>query len=564
METAVDLVGDATKFHKPGENYTSPGYVVTTSTMRLLKEHIAQTKGMVVTRFPPEPNGILHIGHAKAINFNFGYAKKLGGITYLRYDDTNPEKEEEEFFRAIKEMVLWLGFTPYKVTHASDHFDQLYKWAKKLIRLDQAYVCHQRLEEIRGFNPPPSPWRDRPIEESLQLFEDMKNGKIDEGCATLRMKITLADGKVDPVAYRIKMRPHHRTGSTWCIYPTYDYTHCLCDSIENITHSLCTKEFQSRRPAYYWLCNILDVYCPVQWEYGRLNLNYNVVSKRKILKLIQSGIVSDWDDPRLITLTALRRRGFPPQAINNFCERIGVTMSQTILDPSALEACVREYLNEHAPRVMAVLDPLRVVISNWNELYPNMTKGEVDIPDFPALSDSKAHKACISSEIYLDSSDFQERPEKGYRRLTPDQPVGLRHAGLVLQVREVKKDQAGKVVELITTAKTVENGPKPKAFIQWVSDPLHCEVRLYDRLFTVKDPDNAKDGFLSVINPSPLGWSVVTNTTEFTNESFRIPLSGHRLSTVGSYCSPHDQVEKALRGKSPLAYKAHGLTERES
>ncbi|VDP18689.1 unnamed protein product [Echinostoma caproni] len=436
---SVEPVGDASKFHKPGENYNSPGYVITKSTKRLLREHLKRTGGKVVTRFPPEPNGILHIGHAKAINFNFGYAKKLGGITYLRYDDTNPEKEEEEFFKAIKEMVLWLGFTPYKVTHASDHFDQLYEWAVQLIKLNLAYVCHQRLEEIRGFNPPPSPWRDRPIEESLQLFEDMKNGKIDEGCATLRMKITLGDGKVDPVAYRIKMVPHHRTGSKWCIYPTYDYTHCLCDSIEDITHSLCTKEFQARRPAYYWLCNALDLYCPVQWEYGRLNLNYNVVSKRKILKLIESGIVAGWDDPRLFTLTALRRRGFPPEAINSFCERIGVTMSQTVLDPSTLEACVRDYLNDHAPRVMAVLDPLHVSITNWSELYPNQMSVELDVPDFPSDPESKTHKATLSPEVFIDSTDFQEVPDKGYRRLTPSQSVGLRHAGLVLEATGIMK-----------------------------------------------------------------------------------------------------------------------------
>ncbi|CAL8101845.1 unnamed protein product [Calicophoron daubneyi] len=499
-----EVVGEASKFHKPGENYKTPGYVVTKMTMRLLKDHLARTHGKVVTRFPPEPNGILHIGHAKAINFNFGYAKRHGGITYLRYDDTNPEKEEEEFFKAIKEMVLWLGFTPYKITHASDNFDQLYEWAIRLIRLGLAYVCHQRTEEIRGFNPPPSPWRDRPVEESIQLFEDMKNGKIDEGCATLRMKVTLGDGKVDPVAYRIKMLPHNRTGNKWCIYPTYDYTHCLCDSIEDITHSLCTKEFQSRRPAYYWLCNSLDVYCPVQWEYARLNLNYNVVSKRKLLKLIQAGIVAGWDDPRLITLTALRRRGFPPEAINNFCERIGVTMSQTVLDPSSLEACVRDYLNDHAPRIMAVLEPLPIHISNWNELYPNKPSVELDVPDFPSVSDSKTRKVTFTSEVYIDATDFQEVPEKGYRRLTMDQTVGLRYTGIVLEVKAVRKDDSGRIVGVVAAGKRVDDAPKPKAFIQWVCQAVDCEVRLYDRLFTSKDPDNEPGGFMSVVNPNSL------------------------------------------------------------
>lgn len=282
----------------------------------------------VRTRFPPEPNGILHIGHAKAININFGYAKAHNGITFLRYDDTNPEKEEEKFFTGILDMVTWLGYKPYQITHSSDNFQQLYEWAVLLIQKNLAYVCHQKLDEIRGFNPPPSPYRDRPVAESLALFEDMKNGKFEEGEATLRMKTTLEEGKQDPVAYRIKYVAHHRTGDTWCIYPTYDYTHCLCDSIEDITHSLCTKEFQSRRSSYYWLCNALDIYCPVQWEYGRLNVSYTVVSKRKIAKLIETGVVSDWDDPRLFTLTALRRRGFPAEAINNFCARMGVTGAQ--------------------------------------------------------------------------------------------------------------------------------------------------------------------------------------------------------------------------------------------
>ncbi|KAG8557275.1 hypothetical protein GDO81_018392, partial [Engystomops pustulosus] len=327
------LRGEALKFHKPGENYKTEGYIVTPKTMELLEKHLEITGGQVRTRFPPEPNGILHIGHAKAINFNFGYAKANGGICFLRYDDTNPEKEEEKYFTAIKDMVEWLGYKPYAVTHASDNFEQLYEWAVELIKRGHAYVCHQKVEEIKGHNPPPSPWRDRPAEESLLLFEGMKKGKFAEGEVTLRMKLVMEDGKMDPVAYRIKYTPHHRTGDKWCIYPTYDYTHCLCDSIEHITHSLCTKEFQARRSSYFWLCNALDVYCPVQWEYGRLNLHYTVVSKRKIIKLVETGAVRDWDDPRLFTLTALRRRGFPPEAINNFCARVGVTVAQTTMEP---------------------------------------------------------------------------------------------------------------------------------------------------------------------------------------------------------------------------------------
>ncbi|KAM4722110.1 glutamine--tRNA ligase [Rhinophrynus dorsalis] len=497
------LRGEALKFHKPGENYKTEGYIVTPKTMELLKKHMEITGGQVRTRFPPEPNGILHIGHAKAINFNFGYAKANGGICFLRYDDTNPEKEEEKYFTAIKDMVEWLGYKPYAVTHASDNFEQLYEWAVELIKRGHAYVCHQKVEEIKGHNPPPSPWRDRPVEESLLLFEGMKKGKFAEGEATLRMKLIMEDGKMDPVAYRIKYTPHHRTGDTWCIYPTYDYTHCLCDSIEHITHSLCTKEFQARRSSYFWLCNALDVYCPVQWEYGRLNLHYTVVSKRKIIKLVETGAVRDWDDPRLFTLTALRRRGFPPEAINNFCARVGVTVAQTTMEPHLLEACVREVLNETAPRVMAVLEPLKVTILN----FPAEKAIDVSVPNFPADESKGYHTVPFSSTLYIEQTDFREVMEKGYKRLTPDQPVGLRHAGYVISVKNIVKDESGKVTELEVTCTKSDVAEKPKAFIHWVSEPLQCEVRLYDSLFLHKSPEDPSEvpgGFLSDLNPNSM------------------------------------------------------------
>lgn len=488
-------------FHKPGENYKTDGYVITENTKKLLEEHLKITGGQVRTRFPPEPNGILHIGHAKAININFGYAAAKNGICFLRYDDTNPEKEEEQFFVSIKEMVEWLGYKPYKVTHSSDYFDQLYDWAVLLIKKGLAYVCHQKAEEIKGFNPPPSPWRDRPIEENLLLFEDMKNGKINEGDATLRMKIVLEEGKQDPVAYRIKFLPHHRTGNKWCIYPTYDYTHCLCDSIEHISHSLCTKEFQNRRSSYYWLCNALDIYCPVQWEYGRLNINYTVVSKRKIGKLISEGIVSDWDDPRLFTLTALRRRGFPPEAINNFCAQMGVTGAQSVVDPMVLEASVRDVLNETAPRVMVVFNPLKVTIVN------DTHKNILTVPDFPNYPDKSSHEIQFENVLYIDSSDFRINPEKGYRRLSESQTVGLKHAGLVIKIVEIVKDTQGVIIELKVFAEAVNNINKPKSFIQWVADPFTVEVRLYERLFLHKNPEDVSavpNGFLSDINPKSL------------------------------------------------------------
>uniref|UniRef100_A0A8C4EW92 Glutamine--tRNA ligase n=1 Tax=Dicentrarchus labrax TaxID=13489 RepID=A0A8C4EW92_DICLA len=482
------LRGEALKFHKPGENYKTEGYVITPNTMDLLKKHLEITGGQIRTRFPPEPNGILHIGHAKAINFNFGYAKANNGICFLRYDDTNPEKEEEKYFTAIKDMVEWLG-----------EFDSFLINVTVLHR-GHAYVCHQKGEELKGHNAPASPWRDRPVEESLVLFDRMKKGVFAEGEATLRMKMVMEDGKMDPVAYRIKYTPHHRTGDEWCIYPTYDYTHCLCDSIENITHSLCTKEFQARRSSYFWLCNALDVYCPVQWEYGRLNLTYTVVSKRKIIKLVETGVVRDWDDPRLFTLTALRRRGFPPEAINNFCARVGVTVSQTTTEPHLLESCVRDVLNDSAPRVMAVLEPLKVTITN----LPENSKSDVRVPDFPANEAKGSHVVPFTRTIFIEQSDFREVMEKGYKRLTPEQPVGLRHAGYIISVQKVIKDAQGKVVELEVTCCSSDTAEKPKAFIHWVSQPLLCEVRLYERLFLHKhpeDPAEVPSGFLSDINP---------------------------------------------------------------
>lgn len=502
-KTIAELMKTKVHFHAPGQNHKTDGYVVTENTERLLKEHLIATGAKVHTRFPPEPNGILHIGHAKAININFGYAAAHEGVCFLRYDDTNPEKEEEKFFIAIKDMVEWLGYKPYKITHSSDNFQQLYEWAVVLIKKGLAYVCHQTSDEMKGFNPKPSPWRERPIEESLLLFEDMKNGKIDEGLATLRMKITLEEGKMDPVAYRIKFVSHHRTGDTWCIYPTYDYTHCLCDSLENITHSLCTKEFQSRRSSYYWLCNALDIYCPVQWEYGRLNMNYTVVSKRKIGKLITEKIVNDWDDPRLFTLTALRRRGFPSEAINNFCAQMGVTGAQVSVDPSMLDASVRDVLNVTAPRRLVVLEPLKVTITN----FPSDKPLEVEVPNFPQNPEKGNHKVVFDKVIYIEKSDFLESADKSFHRLTTEQSVGLRHAGFVIKVTKVVKDSSGQVIELICTCDKSDAVPKPKGFIQWVSQPVEIEVRLYDLLFKHKNPEDINEvpgGFISDCNKDSL------------------------------------------------------------
>lgn len=539
----IDLAGEALHFHKPGENYKTDGYVITPNTMELLKQHLALTGGQIRTRFPPEPNGILHIGHAKAINFNFGYAKAHNGICFLRYDDTNPEKEEEKFFHGIQDMVQWLGYEPYKITYASDNFGQLYEWAVELIKRGGAYVCHQRYEEIKGHNPPPSPWRDRPVEESLRLFEDMRSGKLDEGSATLRMKITMEDGKQDPVAYRIKFTPHPHSGDKWCIYPTYDYTHCLCDSIEHITHSLCTKEFQSRRSSYFWLCNALDVYCPVQWEYGRLNLHYAVVSKRKIAKLIEKGIVRDWDDPRLYTLTALRRRGFPPEAINMFCGKVGVTMAQVVLDPAMLDSCVRDVLNITAPRVMAVLEPLKVTIVN----LPADAPSEVSMPNFPADESKGSHTVPFGKTLYIEQSDFKETADKNYKRLSLKQPVGLRHVGLVISVDKVIKDDQGRPIELLVTSKKVAEAEKPKAFIHWVSSPLSCEVRLYERLFKHKNPEDPSEvpgGFLTDINENTL--TVLSNALVDVSVKNVKNLDKFQFERNGYFCVDRDSTADKL------------------
>ncbi|CAK9291915.1 unnamed protein product [Gordionus sp. m RMFG-2023] len=527
LKTRNDKIGDHTNdddhlgfyrtlnFHKPGENYKTDGYVITPHTPTLLKEHLERTGSRVVTRFPPEPNGILHVGHAKAINIDFGYAQANDGICYLRYDDTNPEKEEEKFFLGIEEMVSWLGYTPYRITHSSDYFNRLYLMAVRLIEKGLAYVCHQSSDEMKGFDPAPSPWKDRDVVINLTLFEDMKKGKIEEGMATLRMKVTLEEGKIDPVAYRIKFVPHHRTKYDWCIYPTYDFTHCLCDCFEDITHSLCTKEFQSRRSSYYWLCNALDLYCPVQWEYGRLNMTHSVVSKRKIAKLIEAGVVKDWDDPRLYTLTALKRRGYPPSAINKFCLSLGVTTALTNVDIEMLESFVRDELNYTAKRAMVVLEPLKVTIVNWDEiktLFPfeasKDSSGwlELNVPDFPVDQSRGSHVVRFGANIYIERSDFKNDADKSFRRLTLKQSVGLRYANIVIDVLEIIKfpSKENVISQLKVKARAVAY-EKPKSFIHWVSDPMLCEIRLYEKLFIHKNPDNltqVPDGFLSDINPN--------------------------------------------------------------
>lgn len=557
----IELLKNKAHFHKPGDNFKTDGYVITDKTMELIASHLKATGGRVMTRFPPEPNGILHIGHAKAVNVNFGYAEAFNGCCYLRYDDTNPEKEEERFVREIKEIIEWLGYKPFKITYSSDYFDQLYAYAVRLIEKDLAYVCHQKHEEIKGFNPPPSPWRNRPVAESLKLFNDMKTGKLNEGEATLRMKVTLEEGKQDPVAYRIKYVEHHRTGNKWCIYPTYDFTHCLCDSIENITHSLCTKEFQSRRSSYYWLCNALDIYCPVQWEYARLNMNYTVVSKRKIAKLIDEKIVSDWDDPRLFTLTALRRRGFPPEAINSFVAKMGLTGALSSVEPAMLESMVRDVLNTTAPRAMAVLNPLRVRITNFPSKMP-LVPIYLEVPDYPSDPSNKStHLIPFERELYIDRDDFREETEdKSYRRLTLTQRVGLKHAGYVLEVTKVIRNEKKDVQSLEAVCYKASEVEKPKSFIHWVSTPILCEVRLYEPLFKHKnpeDPNEVPNGFISDCNSNTL--TVIKEAFVDASVKYAKPYDKFQFERVGFFSvDPDSKFTRPIFNRTVSLKEASG------
>ncbi|KAJ1916259.1 Glutaminyl-tRNA synthetase [Mycoemilia scoparia] len=507
--------GDISKLHKPGGNKQIKP--------ELMEEHLKFSKGKVITRFPPEPNGYLHIGHVKAININFGYAKVHGGSCNLRYDDTNPEAEEQEYIDSILETVKWLGFTPKNIFYASDYFDQLYELAIKLIKKGLGYVCHCTGEEIKkqrgGEERGPRyacAHRDRPISESLEEFENMKNGKYKEGEATLRMKMDLTDGNPcmwDLVAYRVLYTPHHRTGDKWCIYPSYDFAHCLCDSIENISHSLCTVEFILARQSYYWLCDAVEVYKPVQWEYGRLNITNTVLSKRKLLKVRDEGVIDSLDDPRLYTLPALRRRGVPPESINAFVRELGVSTSTTVIEVARLEKHIRDYLNEYAPRLMAVLEPLKVTLENLPESHFE----EIELPFKPRDPSFGSHKVPFTRTLYIDASDFREDITPNYYRLAPGKTVGLLNVPFPITCTEIKKDADGNVVELVCRYEDGKDGKKaskPKAYIQWVADcpernsPIRLnEVRIFKDLFNHSNPqskEHVPGGWLSDVNRNSL------------------------------------------------------------
>ena len=481
----------------------------------------------VHTRFPPEPNGYLHIGHAKSICINFGLAQEYGGLCNLRFDDTNPVKEDTEYVDSIREDVHWLGGEwDDREYYASNYFDQLYAFAEQLIRDGKAYVDSQSAEEIRasrGTLTQPgteSPYRNRSIEENLDLFHRMRGGEFADGEHVLRAKIDMASPNVvmrDPTLYRIRHAEHHRTGDKWCVYPMYDFTHCLSDSLEGITHSICTLEFVNNRELYDWVLDALNVYHPQQIEFARLGLTYTVLSKRKLIQLVKGGFVRGWDDPRMPTLCGMRRRGYTPEAIRDFCSRIGVARAENLVEYSLLEFCVREHLNAIAPRTMAVLDPIKVVIENYPE-------GQVEWFDMPFSQDGSvegSRKVPFSRELYIERDDFREDPPKKFHRLFPGSEVRLRYAYYVT-CKDVIKDADGNIVELRCTydpeskGGATPDGRKIKGTIHWVSVPhaVSAEVRLYEHLFTSPTPGNTPEGveFTDLLNPDSM--RVVTAQVE--------------------------------------------------
>lgn len=482
----------------------------------IIEEHLKEGKyKSIITRFPPEPNGYLHIGHAKSITLNFSLAKKYGGITNLRFDDTNPVTEETEYVDSIKEDIRWLGYEWANEFYASDYFEQLYEYAVDLIKKGLAYVDDSTPDEIAALKGTPtepgkdSPYRNRSIAENLEMFSDMRAGKYKDGEKVLRAKIDMASPNMllrDPVIYRIKHAHHHRTHDKWVIYPMYDFAHGQSDSIERITHSICTLEFVPHRPLYDWLIEKLDIFPSKQYEFARLNMTYTVMSKRKLLQLVNDKVVDGWDDPRMPTIAAFRRRGYTPESIRMFCEKIGVARRDNLIDYSLLEFCIREHLNETAPRAMVVLNPLKLIITNYPDDTTEMLKAEnlphntEDVRDIP-----------FSKTLWIEQEDFMENPDKKWHRLSPGGMVRLKHA-FIIQCQEVVKDENENIIALhctyIPESKSGHDtsGIQVKGVIHWVNAPtaIDAEVRLYDRLFTIEDTAEIEGDFNSYINPDSL------------------------------------------------------------
>jgi glutaminyl-tRNA synthetase len=539
---------DSSKENKPSLNFLE----------QIIEEDLKNNKNesRVHTRFPPEPNGYLHIGHAKSICINFGLAKKYDGLCNLRFDDTNPVKEDVEYVDSIREDVQWLGFTwDDREFYASDYFDQLYEYAIFLIKKGKAYVCEMTAEEIsnqRGTPSKPgteSPFRDRSAEENLQLFEKMRAGEFKDGERTLRAKIDMASPNMhmrDPVLYRILHAEHHRTGNKWCIYPMYDYAHGQSDSIEKITHSICTLEFEVHRPLYDWFINELEIFAPRQIEFARLNISYTIMSKRKLLELVKENFVNGWDDPRMPTICGLRRRGYTPESIRHFAETIGVAKRDNVIDVALLEHCIREDLNKKAQRVMGVINPLKVIIDN----YPEEQVEELDAINNPEDPDMGSRKVPFSKVIYIEKDDFMEEPPKKYFRLSPGSEVRLRYA-YFLQCVDVIKDVSGNITELhgtIDPASRGGNSPdgrKVQGTIHWVSEAkaVNTEVRLYDRLFTKENPEDNEEGkdYKDFLNPDSL------KTVNALLEPFILqtnPGDKLQLERTGYFCVDQDSTKE--------------------
>jgi glutaminyl-tRNA synthetase len=515
--------------------------------------------GRLATRFPPEPNGYLHIGHAKSICLNFGVAAERGGTCNLRFDDTNPAKEDVEYVDSIKEDVAWLGFSWDGMYFASDYFERIYQFAVELIRRGSAYVdslTADQIREYRGTLTEPgrnSPYRERPVEESLDLFQRMRAGEFPDGALVLRAKIDMASPNMnmrDPTLYRIRRAHHHRTGDAWCIYPMYDFAHPLSDAIEKITHSLCTLEFEDHRPLYDWCVEAFTATeRPQQIEFARLNLNYTVMSKRKLLQLVQQKQVNGWDDPRLPTISGLRRRGYTPESVRDFCGRIGVAKKANVIDVAQLEHSVREDLNRRAPRKMAVLQPLKVVITN----YPEGQTEYVDVINNPEDEAAGTRPVPFSRELYIEQDDFREVPPKKFFRLSPGKEVRLRCAYFIT-CTEVVKNDAGEVTELrctydpATRGGDSPDGRKVKATLHWVSaaHAVPIEVRLYDRLFSVEDPERASDGrtFLDLLNPESL--RVLIGSQAEPSLAVATVLDRFQFERLGYFCVDPDSAPGAL------------------
>lgn len=512
----------------------------------------------ITTRFPPEPNGYLHIGHAKSICLNFGIAKKYGGKTNLRFDDTNPVKEDTEYVDSIKEDIKWLGFQWAEEHYASDYFEQLYQWACDLIKKGLAYVDDQSLEEMRenrGTVQTPgknSPYRDRSVEENLDLFERMRNGEFPDGSKTLRAKIDMAHPNMhmrDPIMYRILHTSHHRTGDKWAIYPMYDYAHGESDSIEKITHSICTLEFDIHRPLYDWFIAQLGIFPSHQYEFARLNLNYTVMSKRKLLQLVKENHVNGWDDPRMPTICGLRRRGYTPESIRNFCEDIGVAKRDNIIDYTRLENALRDDLNKKAQRVMVVLNPVKLIIDN----YPAGKSETLQAINNPEDETAGTREVSFSKELYIERDDFMENPPKKYFRMTPGQEVRLRYAYIV-RCTGVDKDENGEITAVHCTYDENSRGGNPsdgrkiKGTIHWVDANKHCnaEVRLFDRLFRSESPDKVEEGhsFLENLNPDSL--KVLNDCKAETFLSSAQSLDKYQFERLGYFSVDYDSTAEHL------------------